>query len=77
MNGVANVLSQTLNSPRWRAIAATACRSTSFSKGFVGVSTHTMRVLGLIAASRFAGFVRSTNDTSCAADRLRTCSRIR
>ncbi len=58
-------------------LAATALRSTSFNKGFVGVSIHSSRVLGRVAASNALGFVRSTNDTSMPAERLRTFSKSR
>jgi len=60
--GEAKVLSHTEMMPRLRAMAATASRSTSFSSGLVGLSTQIILVFGLIAASRFSVFDRSTKE---------------
>src|SRR2546430_1527604 len=57
-----------------RASAATALRSTSFSSGLVGLSTHTSRVSGRMAPANAVGSDRSTNETRCPAERLRTFS---
>ena len=71
------MLSATISRP-WRfATAATAFRSTTLSIGLVGVSTHTMRVFGRIAASNAAGSVRSTKLKSSPALRRRTRSNRR
>jgi len=62
--GVAKVLSTTEIAPALRARAHTAAMSTSFSVGFVGVSSHT--IFGLcsrIAASAFERSLRSTCTT--------------
>jgi len=75
--GEAKVLSHTEMMPRLRAIAATASRWTSLSSGLVGLSTHSMRVPGLIAFSKFPGSERSVNVAWIFAERLRTRSRMR
>ena len=58
--GVAKVLSTTLTAPRARAMAAMAARSAILSMGLVGLSSHTMRVRGVMARSTFAGSEAST-----------------
>ena len=63
-NGVAKVLSQTETTLFLRQISATAARSTIFSIGFVGVSVHKRRVLGVIARSTLRGSVMSTKARS-------------
>ena len=60
-----------------RAIFATASRSINLSSGLLGVSTQTMRVFGLIAASIFAGSVMSMKVKSRLAERRRTFSKSR
>ena len=58
--GVAKVLSHTLIAPCFLQMAAIAARSTTFSVGLVGVSTHTMPALFLArCASRREASVRS------------------
>ncbi len=60
MIGLANVLSHTHRMPRaWHRLAM-AVRSASLSIGLVGVSTHTMRVAGVMAAASASGSDRST-----------------
>src|SRR4029079_16031875 len=76
-HGEANVLSHTpMSFLRW-AISATAERSTTFSSGFVGVSTQSMRVLGRIACSRLDTSERSTNEACRPADLFLTFSQMR
>ncbi len=74
--GERKVLSQTETIFCAPAISATRARSTSFSVGLVGVSTQTILVFGVSAASRVPGFERSTklNDRP---SRLKTLSNRR
>ncbi len=58
--GEANVLSTTTRTERALAIAEMAAISANLRVGLVGVSNHTKRVLGVIAACNFAKSVRST-----------------
>src|SRR3954470_24922653 len=58
--GEAKVLSTTTRTERALAIAQIAAISANLSVGLVGVSNHTKRVLGVIAASNFARSLRST-----------------
>lgn len=57
-----NVLSTTSSKPRAFVMAAIFAMSVIFSVGFVGDSTHTMRVLGVIAFSSSPSTVKSTNE---------------
>ena len=57
--GVAKVLSTTINRPRDLANRDRAAMSASFISGLVGVSTHSIFVSGRIAASTAARSVRS------------------
>ncbi len=76
IQGEANVLSHTASSPRLRAIAATACRSTSLRSGLVGDSTHSILVSGLIAFSSSSVLERSTKLACSPALRFLTPSKI-
>ncbi|MNV80404.1 hypothetical protein D3C71_1740060 [compost metagenome] len=59
LHGVAKVLSTTRISLCALAIFDRAAMSASFIRGLVGVSTHSIRVLSVIAASTAARSVRS------------------
>ena len=54
------VLSQTTRAPAAWAMSETALRSVIIITGLVGVSTKTIRVFGLSAASTLSGSVVST-----------------
>src|SRR6187402_1103031 len=58
--GEANVLSTTTRTPRAFAILEIASISANLRVGLVGVSNHTKRVDGVIAASNFDRSPRST-----------------
>jgi hypothetical protein len=76
--GVAKVLSQPTTALRARASFTTAAMSVSLSVGFDGVSIHTRRVDGRIAASTLSTRVVSTKST-CAphcATISRNCWRV-
>ena len=70
------MLSQTVVIFRARATSAIRARSTSFRVGLVGVSSHTIRVFGVSAASSVPGFDRSTK-LKVSPSRLKTLSKIR
>jgi hypothetical protein len=58
--GVAKVLSQTAQAPAAWAMSATAAMSTSFNKGFDGVSIQTRRVSLVMAVFRAVRSLAST-----------------
>ena len=60
LQGVAKVLSTTSSRPCALATFESPAMSASFISGLVGVSTQSIRVLGVIAASTAAGSLRST-----------------
>jgi len=62
--GVAKVLSETTSKLCYLAMSQIALISHTFNVGFVGVSSQTNLVLGLIAFVTFSGFVISTKSTS-------------
>jgi hypothetical protein len=68
VQGLAKVLSQASRTFFARVTAAMRSRSTILSIGLVGVSSHTRRVLGRIAAASAAASVRSAYVVSIPAD---------
>ena len=73
--GVAKVLSATLIRLCRRATLPSASRSASFGKGFEGVSIHSIRVLGRMAAREGRRSAGSTSVELRSALRRRTCSK--